>query len=110
MDGIPAEVYLALSETVVPSMTDAIGNFVQAAMMPDGSWAEGLLAPIPKDQGSVAINALRPLCLQNVLLKWVTARLYLMMVHLVAFVTPPEQKTFIKGRFIFDHIWNVRGA
>ena len=109
LDWIPAEVYKALSETMVPRMTDAIASFVQTGTMPV-AWAEGLLAPIPKDHGSGSINALRALCLQNVLFKWVTATVYLMMEDLVAFVTPLEQKAFIKGRFIFDHIWNVRGA
>ena len=109
LDGIPTEVYLAPSETMVPRMMDAIASFVQTGTMPV-AWAEGLLAAIPKDQGSVSINALRPLCLQNVLFKWVTATVYLMLEDSVAFVTPPEQKAFIKGRFIFDHMWNVRGS
>ena len=52
---------------------------------------------------------MRPLCLQNVLYKWATATIYLMREDVVRFVTPHEQKAFRKSRFIFDHIWDVRG-
>ena len=109
LDGMPAEVFLALGSVTVPRMTAGISRFVQTGKMP-AAWAEGLLAPIPKDQGLVSINALPPICLQNVLFQWVTGTAYLVMEDRVAFVTPLGQKAFIKGCFIFDHIWNVRGT
>ena len=109
LDGMPAEVFIALAGVMVPQMTETIAQLLEQGSRPR-AWTEGLVAAIPKNQGSVSINALRPLCLQNVIFKWVTATIYLMMEDLVAYVTPTEQKAFIKGRFIFDHIWNVRGA
>ena len=69
-----------------------------------------LLSPIPKEAGSVPITALRPICLQTVLFKWVSATIYVMLEDVVAFVTPAAQKAFIKGRFIFDHVWDAHGA
>ena len=73
-------------------------------------WSLGILSPISKEQRSVPINRLQPICLQTVLFKWLSASLNLMLEDVVAFVTPSEQKAFIKGRFIFHHIWNAHGA
>ena len=36
--------------------------------------------------------------------------LYLMPQELLLYATPPEQKGFMKGRFIFEHIWEARAA
>ena len=109
IDGFPAEIFIGLADTLVPKMTETVARFIaQGSIPPD--WAQGLLSPIPKEVGSISINALRPICLQNVLFKWVSASIYLMLEDIVAFVTPSAQKAFIKGRFIFDHIWDARGA
>ena len=70
-------------------------------------WALGLLSPIPKETGLVSITTLRPICLQNVLFKWVWATVYLMLEDVVAFVTPAAHKAFIKAHFIFDHVWDA---
>ena len=51
----------------------------------------------------MSINALRLICLRNMLFIWVSATIYLMIEDVVAFVTPPAHKAFTKGRFIFDH-------
>ena len=109
VDGIPAEIFQAPSDVFVPRMFRSISDFLQRGSIPH-DWSLGILSPIPKEQRSVSINCLRPICLQNVLLKWLSASLYLMLQDVVAFVTPSEQKAFIQGRFIFDHIWNARGA
>ena len=107
-DGVPAEIFMALADTLAPRMTQSITRMLQRGAIPLGS-ALGLLSPIPKEAGSVSITALRPICLQNVLFKWVSATIYLML-EVVAFVSPAAQKAFIKGRFIFDHVWDARGA
>ena len=109
VDGIPAEIFQALLDVFVPRLFQSISEFLHKASVPQ-DWSLGILSPIPKEQGSVSINCLRPICLQNVLLKWLSASLYLMLEDVVAFVTPSEQKAFTKGRLIFDHIWNARGA
>ena len=90
-------------------MFHSISELIQRGALPQ-DWSLGILSPIPKEQGSVSTNGLRPICLHNVLLKWLSASLYSMLEDVVAFVTPSEHKAFIKGRFIFDHIWNARGA
>ena len=109
MDGLPAEIFQAFETIMVPRMYETLSKFIRQGFVPP-SWTTGLLAPIPKEKGTIAVTELRPLCLQNVLYKWVTGTLYLMIEDIVRFVTPPEQKAFIRGRFIFDHIWDVRGG
>ena len=50
---------------------EAISRFFEQGTMP-WLWAEGLLASIPKEQGSVSIKVLRPFCLQILVFKLVT--------------------------------------
>ena len=102
-------VFAALADILVPRMMQSIAPMLQRGAIPAG-WALGLLSPIPKQARLVSITALRPICLQNVLFKWVSATVYLMLEDVVAIVTPSAQKAFIKGRFIFDHVWDARGA
>ena len=68
------------------------------------------MSPIPREQGSISINTLQPICLQNVIFKWVSVTILLMMEDIVAFATPPQQTAFIKGCSTYDHIWDVQGA
>ena len=65
---------------------------------------------IPKRPGIPEVSALRPICLQNSVFKWFTGTLLLFLEDLISFVTPKEQKAFLKGRSILDHIWGSGGA
>ena len=109
VDSIPAEVFTHMAPSFLQPMTDAVGQLLRHGTIPT-TWALYIMSPIPKEQGFISINALRPLCLQNVIFKWASATILLMMDDIVAFATPLQQKAFINGRFIFDHICNVRGA
>ena len=90
VDGIPAEIYIQLALAFLQPMTDAIGQFLLQGSIPAG-WALGVMSPIPKEQGSISMNALRPICLQNVIFKWVSAPVLLMMEDIVAFAPPPPR-------------------
>ena len=57
------------------------------------AWALGVMNPTPKDQGSISINTLRPICLQNVIFKWASATILLMMEDIVTFATPPPTES-----------------
>ena len=43
-------------------------------------------------------------------LKWITATISLQIADIVAQMTPPQQKGFIKGRYMFDHLYDAFGA
>ena len=113
VDGIPAEVFMSMPSVFVAPMHDVMSAFLAQDAIPV-AWALGVMNPGPKDQGSTSVQTLSPICLQNVIFKWATAIILLMMEDIVAFAPPPppppQQTAFIKHRFIFHHIWNVRGA
>ena len=94
INGVPAEIFMALAHTLVPRTTQRIARMLQRGAIPPG-WVLGLLSPIPKETGSVSITALRPICLQNVPFEWVSATVCLMLEDVVAFATPAAQKGFI---------------
>ena len=102
---------MAFPSVLVPKMTEMIQHFLTTGQISE-RWALAILSPIPKEKGSISVEELRPLCLQNVPFKWVSMVLYLMLKDLIHFLTPPppEQKGFMKNRFIFEHIWEARGA
>ena len=63
MDGMPTELFMALDSVMVTCMSEAISRFLEQGTMPSAR-AEGLLAPIPKEHGSVSGTALR-FCYSN---------------------------------------------
>ena len=66
-----------------------------------------LFNPIPKARGIVEAEELRPLVLQNTCHKWVAAIIGLRLKDLLTALTPNYQKGFIRGRFIFEHLWEA---
>ena len=97
VDGIPAEVFMSMPMVFVTPMFDAMSAFLAQRAIPT-AWALGIMNPIPKDQGSVSIRTLLPICLQNVMFKWASAATLLMMEDIVAFASPPPPPTKPLGR------------
>ena len=62
IDGIPAEVFMGLPSIFGKPMFDAVSQFLAQGSIPT-AWALGIMNPIPKNQGSISINELRPICL-----------------------------------------------
>ena len=73
-------------------------------------WSLALLNPIPKVAGVPHSKDLRPLVLQNTCLKWITGIISLQLSDVVAQITPPQQKGFIRGRFMYDHLYDAFGG
>ena len=108
-DGVPSSVYSAFRDAFAPRMLSIFeASLARGSIDPD--WVLALLNPIPKGPGIVQVSDLRPLVLQNTCLKWFTSILSLQLHDLILAITPLEQKGSIKGRFIFDHLWNAFGS
>ena len=74
------------------------------------TWSLALLNPIPKTTGQPSVQDLRPLVLQNCNNKWVASIVLLHLQDFVSAVTPIQQRGFIKGRYIFDNLWQAFGT
>ena len=105
-DGIPCAVYTSFAGTFVPVMFDIISSLYTSETISD-TWSLALLNVIPKARGTVTVRELRPLVLQNTFHKWFAACVSLHLQDFIAALTPVQQRGFLKGRYIFDHLWNV---
>ena len=93
----------------VPQMLHMVRAMCSSGVVPE-AWSLAIMNCIPKRPGIPEVSALRPICLQNSVFKWFTGNLLLLLEDLISFVTPRQQKAFLKGRSILDHIWGSRGA
>ena len=91
LDGVTAEILMALPGVLVPKMTEQIALFLTTGKITE-EWALADLSPIPEQKGSISVIQLRPLCLQSVLFKWVSMTLYLMLQDLLLYATPQSKK------------------
>ena len=98
IDGIPCAVYSKFQSHFAPRMLHITQRTLDAGKL-NPEWAEALLNLIPKGRGIVQVADCRPLS-QTVALQ---------IQDLVSALTPSEQKGFIKGRSIFDHLWHCFG-
>ena len=109
LDGVSAAVYQRMPSVFVPQMLCMLRVMCSSGVVP-GAWSLAIMNCIPKRPGIPEVAALRPICLQNSVFKWFTGTILLLLEDLISFVTPKEQKAFLKGRSILDHIWGSRGA
>ena len=63
---------------------------------------------IPKHSGEVGLGDLRPICLKNSCVKWVTQVILLQLEDAFQQLAAPEQKGFMHKRRMIDHVWGVR--
>ena len=108
-DGFVVKIYKAFKENFAPHMVLVIEEFLRTGEIPQ-HWSLALLNPIPKVPGDPAAKDLRPLVLQNTCLKWISATIALQLSDLISQITPKQQKGFIKGRFMQDHLFNAFGC
>ena len=74
------------------------------------NWVVGLMNSVPKVAGVPQVEHLRPIALQNVILKWFSNILFITSEPCIDYLVPLSQKGSIRGRKIFEHIWDtVRG-
>ena len=109
LDGVSAVVYQRMPSVLVPQMLHMVQTMWSSGVVPE-AWSLAIMNCIPKRPGVPEVSALRPICLQNSVFKWFTSTLLLLLEDLISFVTPKEQKAFLRGRSILDHIWGSRGA
>ena len=109
IDGVSASVYWAFKDVFAPHMLYVFDSAMATGTLPE-TWTLALLNPIPKVPGIATVLDLRPLVLQNTCLKWFTAIIALQLQDLIAAITPLQQKGCIKGRFIFEHLWDAFGT
>ena len=109
LDGVPCSIYASFAEKFSPVMHNLIQGYYRSGTMNE-DWALALLNVIPKTRGTVTVKDLRPLVLQNTCHKWIASCVSLQLQDFIAALTPVHQKGFIKGRCIFDHLWNAFGS
>ena len=108
-DGFTIQVYKAFKQIFAPKLVEVMEQFLKTGHIPN-SWSIALLNPIPKVASTPEAKDLRPLVLQNTGLKWISACIALQLSDIISQLTPPKQKGFIKGRFMYDHLYNAFGS
>ena len=108
-DGFTVQIYKSFKELFVPQMVTVMAEFLRTGEIPL-DWSLALLNPIPKVVGDPAAKHLRPLVLQNTCLKWISATMALQLSDIINQFTPKQQKGFIKGKFMQDHLFNAFGS
>ena len=103
MDGLPAEVYQAFPEIFIPKLYQAMVLFLRRGGVPE-EWATSLMKCLPKFAGAECPKDLRPLALQNTCVKWISTTIMLQVMDALQQIIPPEQKGFLPGRQMVDHL------
>ena len=109
IDGLRGAVCERFSEYFVPLMFQIYQNLLVSPSLPE-TWSLALLNPIPKTAGLPSAQDLRPLVLQNFNTRWVACIVSLQLQDFVSAVTPIQQRGFIKGRYVFDNLWQAFGT
>ena len=65
---------------------------------------------MPKVSGVPQVEQLRSIALQNVILKWFINILFIMLEPCIDYLVPLSQRGSIRGRKIFQHIWDMVGG
>ena len=79
-------------------------EFLEAGAVLD-AWSTCLMRCIPKHSGEVGLGDLRPICLQNSCVKWVTQVVLLQLEDAFQQLAAPERKGFMQKRRMIDHVW-----
>ena len=90
-DGIHAAVYQRYASVFAPKMGELMDHVLQGAQLPE-AWTEGLVRVVPKVPGSLLVSDMRPICLQNMLIKWMTAIVLRQLEDFFAAIIPKSQK------------------
>ena len=71
MDGVTTDVYKVFPSIFVPRLLVSMREFLEAGAVPD-AWSTCLMRCTPKHSAEVGLGDLRPMCVQNSCVKWVT--------------------------------------
>ena len=106
IDGFTSEIYKTFASHFVPLMLSIYKHLLDNPKILE-PWSLALFNPIPKGLGLVGVHNLQPLVLQNFNNKWIAAIVALPLEDFISAVTPMQQRGFIKGRYIFDSLWQA---
>ena len=74
------------------------------------NWVVGLINSVPKVTGVPQVEQLRPIALQNVILKWFSNIPFMVLEPCIDYLVPLSQKGSIRGKKIFEHFWDTVGG
>ena len=105
-DGVPASVYQKFPAIFAPRMLQAVETAIQEGGMPP-SWIKGMTQCVPKTVGAMRADQQRPITLLNSRTKWLTEVLKIGLEGVLQSVVPLEQRGFMTGRSMEDHLLEV---
>ena len=105
-DGVPASVYRKFPSIFAPRMLQAVETAIREGGMPP-SWIKGMTRCVPKTVGAMRADQQCPITLLNSRTKWLTGILKIGLEGVLQTVVPPEQRGFMTGRSMEDHLLEV---
>ena len=105
-DGIWASCYQTFSDFFVPRMDEVFGDLEGGTPLPK-DWMVACVRPIPKKPGAVCPGDQRPIALQQCKTKWIMMTILVQVEDAMAQIVPPQQKAYLKGRRMEDHLYSV---
>ena len=105
-DGIWAKCYQTFPEFFVPKMLEIVEGLEGGEDLPEG-WTVACVRPIPKRPGALRPEDQRPIALQQCKTKWLMTVFLVQIEDVMAQLVPPQQKAYLKGRCMEDHLFSV---
>ena len=107
VDGVIIDVYKKFSGIFVPRLLSSLPSFLEVGAVSD-AWSQCLMRCIPRHSGEVGLGDLRPICLQNSCVKWVTQVVLLQLEDALPQLIALAHKGFMRRRQLIDHVLGVR--
>ena len=105
-DGIWAACYQAFPEFFCQKLEEVFLELEGGRELPS-EWTLACVRPIPKKPGAVKPQDQRPIALQQCKTKWVMMTILVQIEDAVAQLIPPQQKAYVRGRRMEDHLVSV---
>ena len=105
-DGIPASVLRVFSDLFCPRRLEEIKMYMNGGT-PSYDLLMGLMYMISKTKNSVVVSHMRPICVGNTRLKWITTVLLIQVEDVLAHLVHPSQVGSIRGRQMQNHLWSL---
>ena len=105
-DGIWAACYQAFPEFFANRLEEIFKDLENGAALPP-EWTISCVRPIPKKPGAVKPEDQRPIALQQCKVKWVMMTILVQIEDAMAQLVPPQQKAYLRGRRMEDHLLSV---
>lgn len=111
IDAIPGEIYKLLEEELIPQLCALFNHIYSMEGKVPHSWGEATLVPILKpDKDPLKVDSYRPISLLNADYKIFMSILAGRLVKLIPQLINNDQKGFIPGRYIQEHVLQLIGT